>query len=426
MSLDETQNSAPKSKFYFGSQPEKAEDAKEDAVAAEAAPIDGSSEGAEAAKAEVAEAVIGEEETEAAADEAAGAAIEANGESVEAGTATAAADGEAVPMVPLSAAAGSADVATAAKGFALKTPVWIALAIAALVIGLLVGIFAFGGAGAAKGGSFGGKTAVAESDLDKPIATYTYKGKSHTLTVREVIQQQTSLVAAKDASGNYALPSADAVLSAARNEVIIATAEEKGISATDEEVAAFAKETVGSGDYASIAANYNMEESAVKELLRNSCLMNKLRESVVGSTASTATMPQAPPEPTAKASSSSSANGDEDDYNYYGEEESDDEGTETPDKDVLTEEYARYIIALAGDEWDASADKWASTDGPYASALAKYDISSKGASYEAASVAYSVAYQLYTEEASLGSTAWNDFVNESLSNSTIDVYTLIA
>jgi hypothetical protein len=139
-----------------------------------------------------------------------------------------------------------------------------------------------------------GKSTVTEAQLDSPIATYTYGGKAGTITVRQAIEQTSSLEIAKASDGGYTVPSAESVVSVVRNQIILADADSRGIKVSDTELADYAKNQLGSSDFASIGSNYGMSEDAVKELLRQSCLMNKLRETIAGETEQV-TMPDAPP-----------------------------------------------------------------------------------------------------------------------------------
>jgi len=278
----------------------------------------------------------------------------------------------------------------------LSQKVWIAISCAALVLGLLIGKFALGGAGAsAAAGSFAGKTAITEAELDLPMATLTYAGTTEGITAREIIMANGSLETAMNEEGNYYLPSADAVLSTARNRVIDHEAASRGITVSDEDLAAFAEQNLGSSDYASIAQSYGMDEQSVIDVLRSSATMQKLRAEVVGTT--TAVMPEAPAE-----------------------------RAEDADASEPTAEDANYVISLVGDEWDAAKGDWAAPTGPYATALANYEITADGATYEAAQVAYYVAYQKYSEEASSTSRAWTDYVNGLLANAQIEISTLVA
>ena len=345
-------------------------------------------EGAAEAVAEEVEAVedvladepASEEGADAAADEEAAAAID---------------DKPVLEAVP--PASGSA---AAKKG--PSTVGWAVIAIAALVVGLIIGMFALGGSGGPAGskGAIAGKTALAENELDTVVGTYTYNGKSVPVTAREAILQNGSLEAAKNAEGAYTVPSADTVLSIARNNIIVEEAKARGLSISDEDLTAYAEQTLGTADFATVASSYSMDEETVKKLLGDSALMAKLRDSVIGEQPEMVA-PEPPDAPETK------------------------EGEE-PDGSVETKEYAEYIINLAGSEWDAEKGTWASQDGPYASALSGYEISNDKASYDAASAAYYVAYQAYSEASSATSQQWTDFVNGLLSNSSIQIDTLLS
>ena len=289
--------------------------------------------------------------------------------------------------------------------------VWIGIAVAALVVGILVGKFALGGGA----GASLGKAKLTEAELNTVVGSYTYGGASQNITAREVIEQNSTIDAAKDADGNYAVPSADTVLSVARNKIIVAEADKQGVTVSDEDLTKYAEETLGSSDFSSIATSYSMDEETVKTLLRQSALMNALREKVVGG----AQAGEAPEAPTAPTPATTDENGEP------LSEEAAAEAEKAANSEVK-KEYADYIIKLAGDEWDASAGKWAKADGPYATALADYKVTKDGASYEAAQAAYYVAYQNYSTAQSDISTQWTDFVNGLLSNASISVNTLVA
>ncbi|MDO4538066.1 MAG: hypothetical protein Q4B54_07880 [Coriobacteriales bacterium] len=305
------------------------------------------------------------------------------------------------------------EVASEKESFLKKLGVgaWIGIAVAALVIGVIVGHFALGGGGA--GGTLG-KTSLTEAELNATVATYVYGGKSQTITAREVLEQSTTLDAAKNDEGNYAVPAADAILTVARNKVIIAEADSRNITVSDEELSKYAEETLGSSDIASIASSYSMDEEMVKTLLRQSCQMSKLRSEVV-----TAETPEAPEAPTAPEVATTDADG-----NALSDEAAAAAKEEANKKE--TAEYAQYIAKLAGDEWDESAGKFKSASGPYATALTDYKVTKDAASYEAAQAAYYVAYQAYSTAQSEVSTQWTDFVNGLLSKSSISISTLIS
>ncbi|MBR3157608.1 MAG: hypothetical protein IKF14_00770 [Atopobiaceae bacterium] len=291
----------------------------------------------------------------------------------------------------------------------LSAGAWAGIVAAALVVGLLIGHFAMGGSSA--GGSLN-KTTLTESELDTVVAVYSYNGAGSNITAREVLEQNGTLDAAKDEDGNYTVPSADTILSYARNAIIAAEADSKGIEVTDDDLSAYAEEMLGSSDFSSIASTYGMDEDTVKEVLRGSAKMNKLRDEVVGKD-NGGTAPEAPTAPEVAAPAE-------------GEEQSEEAQQAAQDaaNDAPKKEYADYIIKLAGDEWDAKKGKWKSDDGAYATALADYEVTKDGASYNAAQAAYYVAYQEYSTKQTEISEKWTDYVNGLLGNSAIDIHTL--
>lgn len=285
----------------------------------------------------------------------------------------------------------------------LSQGAWIGIACAALVLGLLLGRFVLGGGGVSSAGrSLAGKTAVTEAELDYPIATFTFNGKTEEISIRDAILQSNPLEAMLDAEGNYHLPSAENALAVARSRIIEREAQSRGITITDEDLAAYAEQMLGSSDYSAIAASYGMEEEAVIELLRSSAITSRLHDDVVGTV--TSVMPAAPDYPMPNP-----------------EDEVTEEAMTTP-----TKAYADYIIELAGDEWDVDSGTWVSPDGTYATALASYEITPEGATYEAAQTAYYVAYQLYAQSASSGTEQWTAYVNGLLSNANIEISTLVS
>ena len=275
----------------------------------------------------------------------------------------------------------------------LGVPAWLAISAACLVLGLVLGRFVLGGGAAGAGNSaLAGKTTVAEAELDQAYATYVYKGESDTITVREVAEQNGMLTA--DADGNYKIPSAEYALNAVRTAILNKEVESRGIEVSDDDIAAYAEEALGTSDYDAIASQYGMEVDAVKELILENCRLTALRKDVIGE--DLPAMPEAP----AQA----------------------EEGKEAE----VTKDYADYIINLAGDEWSKKNSKWKSEDSAYATALADTDFTAEGASYNTAQTAYYVAYQKYSEKQSELSTAWTDYLNGLLSESSIQINTLLS
>lgn len=269
--------------------------------------------------------------------------------------------------------------------------------IIALVIGLVLGIL--GGhlllgryIDQLLGGGAPAQVALSESDLDKTMATYIASGTAGKVTYRDAILENGSLEAALNEDGSYRIPSADSALAVARSRVLTAEAEKLGIVVGDAEVNAYAQAAFGTTDLDTIATAYGMNRDAASVLLKDAAVMSALRNQALSEQAGEA--PQAPAEP--------------------GEGE---EVTMLPD-------YAAYIIGLAGSEWDANTGTWASPDGPFASALADYQVTADGATYEAARQAYYVAYQLHIANQSAYAAQWTNYVNDLLNKASIEVSTL--
>ena len=274
----------------------------------------------------------------------------------------------------------------------LGVPAWLGICAACLALGLVLGHFALGGGAGAGSAAFAGATTVSEADLDKTYATYTYKGQSTPITVREILEQNGSLQA--DADGNYTLPSAELALNTVRTAILNKEVEDRNIEISDDDVAAYAESALGTGDFDAIASQYGMDVETVKDLITENCRLNKLREEVIGG--ELPTMPAAPTQP--------------------------EEGKEAE----VTKEYADYIISLAGDEWSKKKSTWKSEDGAYATALADSDFTADGASYNTAQTAYYVAYQKYSEKQTELSNAWTEYLNGILGNASIQIGTLLS
>lgn len=273
----------------------------------------------------------------------------------------------------------------------VKLPIAIIIGVAALVCGLLIGRFLLTGINM---GGVSGKTTLSESELDTTVGSYTYDGKSYNISARDAITATASLDSVKDSDGNYTMPSADNVLSVARNGVLAKAVEAAGITVSDDDVASYAESTLGSSDYATIASQYSLDEDTTKSILKQSAGVKKLYDTIV--TTSTGTAPTAP---------ATAATGQE---------------------DVATADYYNYIIGLFGDEWDTTTNTWARTDGPYYAAMSDQTFTDNTATYSQAQTAYYVAYQQYSQTASSASTQWTSYVNGLLSKASIQISSLVS
>ena len=267
----------------------------------------------------------------------------------------------------------------AMRGSRVPTAVWMVLLLCALIAGLFVGHFVF--REKVNFGKLNGQTVITEKQLDDAVATYVYEGETYEVTARDAIAQASSLDSVTAGDGKYLAPSAESVLSAARTAILMREVDARGITVSDEELIAYATSTFGTDDIASLAGAYGMDETTIRDRLRESAAIAKLRAEVVTPAVGEPTQPTPP---------------------------------EDGDPATVSADYAAYIIGLAGAEWDSANGIWASPDGPYATALQNYDVRSDAASYEAAQTAYNVAYQQYSEGAVSEAQQWTSFVNERL------------
>ena len=298
------------------------------------------------------------------------------------------------PAEPEPANDEPAEAEPVAEHRTLPIPVWVAICVAALVVGVLGGYFLLGGAGAGSV-SLDGRTTLSAGELDSTIATYTYNGQRQNVTARDVLTAGGGEVeAAVNDDGTYSVPTASEILVYAQNMIILADAEDRGITATDEEVSDYAEQMLGSADLATIAEHYGIDEQAVYDTFEQSVVVSKLRDAVCET--------ELPAQPTEPAEP--------------------EEGAE----DTPTADYASYIIALLGDEWDSEAGTWARTDGDYYATLSTYEITNDAATYAAAEAAYNVAYSAYSDASTKLTEEWTTYTGNLLSHATIQIGTLAA
>lgn len=263
-------------------------------------------------------------------------------------------------------------------------------AVVLFALGIVIGRFLLGGGGAT--GSLNGRTTLSEGELNTPIASYTYNGQTKEVTAREVIENTSGLDAAKQSDGTYAVPAADKIIGYVRNALVVAEAQSQGISVSDQEVSDYMQTNFKTTDVSQVASAYKLSEDVAKKLIHDAVIMKKYRDKVL-----TTKLPDAPQAPTAP---------------------------EDGNSETTSQEYAQYIIGLAGDEWDATNNTWASQDGDYYKQLSAYSISKDSASYAAAQTAYQVAMSKYSAVASKASQEWSQKINEILGKASIAVYSL--
>lgn len=263
------------------------------------------------------------------------------------------------------------------------------VAVLALLVGFGAGFLVFRGLP----GQVAGKTVLSEQELTAEVASYTYKGATHKVTAKEVLENSGTLESAKTEDGNYTIPAPTVVVSYIQNKIMLSVAAERGVTVSDDELNEFASKTFGTSDFAALASSYQVSEDTVKSALRDSAVMNKFRDMIVGE--QLPAMPSAPNAP------------------------------ETGKEEEPDTQYAEYIATLAGDEWDAEKHTWKRTDGEYYKALSTYEITDK-ATYAAAQVAYNLASSKYSETYTSISKKWTTTTREIFSQSSVYLATLVS
>lgn len=268
------------------------------------------------------------------------------------------------------------------------------MTIVGLLIGLIVGALAMFFISRALSGA---PTPVAgtlqESQLDTVVGTYRYQDDTYKITARDAILGTKSLESARNADGSYQTPSSDMIISFARNDILARLVRDNGIEVSSEEVAAYARDLVGTDDMNAVASYFSMDVDQAQRIVSEAAAVRKLREQVVGSSA-TALQPPAYPA---------------------------DGATE-----VGTADYATYIIGLLGSNWDSASGTWANTSNPYYDVLKDKVFAPGSASYDAAQAAYAVALEQTGATDGAARSAWTSWLNQYLDEGSIAVATLRA
>ena len=262
----------------------------------------------------------------------------------------------------------------------LSAPLLILAAFIGIGIGVAIGYFAFHPAQ---------NKNLDSIDPQTVIATYEANGTEINVTPAEVLQSQFG----SNQSNIQGTPSADMVLDYVRNQILLNEAEKRGLSVADQEIDDYATTYLGTSDCAQIGERYGITEDQAKLVIKQNALLQKLYEEIVSvdSSVEVPTPPEAPSD-----------------------------GDYTSAK----QEYADYIVELVGDEWSTSSNGWARTDGPYYEAMSGQDFDQQGATYDQAMLAYSVAYQQYTEGSASGNEAWYTFINKLYKGTSIEIFGL--
>ena len=267
---------------------------------------------------------------------------------------------------------------------------FIAIAVIAVVIAAIAGFIVGNGGIGAKGT---GSATLTEDQLDTTVATWSYKGATHQLSAREAIESQYSLDTVKGTDGTYPAPSASSIVTYVQNQILLADAESRGITVSDDEAAQSVEKTLQTSDWSEIAKQYGVSEDQAKEIVKQNTMVQKLYAQVVPDAATMPTEPTAP------------ADGNQ---------------------DAASKEYADYIIDLAGDEWDKDKATWKDTDGAIASALKDQQFTVDSATYSQAMMAYYAAYQNASSKSSDARATWTKYANGLLAHANVQLYGVYA
>lgn len=245
--------------------------------------------------------------------------------------------------------------------------------IVCVFVGLLVGFYFLG-----SGFTMVGRTSISEAELDQPVGIYIVNGVPNIISAREVLDSGNGLSQSLKEDGTYAYPTAEEVLAAVRTAVLNGEVTARGITISDEDMKEYAEQQLGTSDYSYIANYYGLDEASVQTFVRQAVGINKLRQEITGVADQLA--------PTA------------------------------PEQGQDVASYKSYILNLLGDNWDAENNTWANEDNGYYEALGGDAFNPDAATYEQASMAYSIASEKYQADSAAAADTWNGFVNDVLKN----------
>ena len=223
------------------------------------------------------------------------------------------------------------------------------------------------------------------------VATWSYEGRTHDVTLQDVLDYTGSEGSYASADGtSYNVPSAETTLAYVRTEALAQVADDEGIEVTDDDVDSYVTDSMGFDTVDAAAEEYGMDADALRAQVRRGLKVQRLQDAKVDSSSLDAAAVPDPP-------------------------------TAPDDGDVSTAstDYRDYVLNVVGDAYDASTNTWADPEGTYALALSQYDLSGDTATYEAAGAAYAAALSSSQEAYSTVDGAWTDYVNGVLSKVTV-------
>lgn len=286
------------------------------------------------------------------------------------------------------------ETSTSLSGKHSKNALWILIAsvVGALLIGWAIGHFLTSGSSSLASPAFPGKTAVSKEELSKPLARYTYNGKTNEINALDVISATSNLDSFKaEKDGTYFLPSAETTLSLVRERITDQIAHDEGVNISKDEIKAFMKEQFKTDDIKTLSQTYRISEDQAQKFVDHSALLNKLYKKVMKQVPNSTlpTMPEAP--------------------------------KDKKDNGVKNEAYYKQIVQMLGNNWNTEKNTWADEKSPLKSELASLDLSSKTASYDDAMQVYYATLKEAQKTAAETRKHWTEFLNSRLSKAVVTI-----
>lgn len=228
-----------------------------------------------------------------------------------------------------------------------------------------------------------GATTVSEGQLSDAVGSYTLHGQTHEISARDALIAGGGLTTDAD-DGSYEAPSAEDVLVVARQQAMVAKADERGITVSEDEISQYLSNTFGTDDAASVAEVYGYTEDEIRNLVIAAIKTQKLYVDVTGNEGGVGSAPDAPADELSEA------------------------------------DAAAYIIGVAGDDWNADDGTWADAESEMAKAVGDFD--GKSATQEQAEAAYQIAYQAWDTRMNEVIDTWDAFCDEAYKDVAVTIY----
>lgn len=231
--------------------------------------------------------------------------------------------------------------------------------------------------------SLTGATTVSEGQLSDTVGSYTLGGQTHEISARDALIAGGGLTTDAE-DGSYEAPSAEDVLVVARQQAMVAKADERGITVSEDEISQYLSDTFGTDDAASVAEVYGYTEDEIRNLVIAAIKTQKLYVDVTGNEGGVGSAPDAPADELSEA------------------------------------DAAAYIIGVAGDDWNADEGAWVDAESEMAKAVGDFD--GKSATQEQAEAAYQIAYQAWDTRMNEVIDTWDAFCDEAYKDVAVTIY----